>query len=279
MAKTIGWNNGKWCSITEGTIPIRDRGLSLGDGIFETILILNGAPKLLSQHLKRWQQSASLLNMSAPPSEEWLRPIITQAIQKTSLTNQNGVLRLNWSRGSSSNRGINIHTTSNEISKHNFWLELAPGEPSFHPISTMISCHEQRNAMSRLSHCKVFSYGQSIQARHEAKLAGFDDALLLSTNGEICCGTTANLLIRRNNELLTPHVKSGCMTGIMRQQGLDSGIIKEAKLSSQPEREDQWLLINSLSCHPIRKVNNQDLMIDQNPDKLWLSLLAKNTME
>ena len=273
LTNTIGWSNGEWGTINQLNIPICDRGITLGDGIFETILIYNGKVKLLRNHLDRWERSASILRMAPPPSEQWLRPLINEAIERASLTKGNGTVRLNWSRGNNLSRGINIQSEINENSIHRFWLEIHSAEPYFNSISTMISRHEQRNANSQITQCKTFAYGQSIQARQEAKLAGFDDALLVNNNGEICCGAAANLIVKRHNQWITPRLKSGCLPGIMRKKGLDSGLIKEAKINSSPEQGDQWLLINSLSCQPISKLNSQSLEIFPNAKNFWFSLM------
>ncbi len=269
----IAWINGIWGNPKDLTICIQNQVVKLGDGIFETILVLNGQPKLLTSHLNRWDHSASLLNMAKPPDKQWLKPLIKEAIERAKLQGKNGILRLNWSRGNSSEHGIANHIKRPDHSSNNFWLELNPGEPYFNPILAMISCHEQRNANSRVSHCKHFGYSQSIQARYEANNSGYDEALLKSTTGEICCGATANLLVNRNGQWLTPRLKSGCLPGIMRQQGLEKGLFKETKLSPEPQAEDQWLLINSLSCRSIVKLNQYSLRPYTNPKSLWESLI------
>ncbi|WP_320666726.1 aminotransferase class IV [Prochlorococcus sp. MIT 1307] len=273
LNNNIAWINGVWGNASELAIPICDRGLTLGDGIFETLLIYKGKVQLLTNHLNRWKRSASILRMASPPSEEWLRPLIDEAIQRLSLNNRNGVLRLNWTRGDNYSRNIKISTDKNEASSHRFWLEINDGEPQFECISTIISRNEMRNANSQISRCKTFAYGQAIQAKSEANIAGYDDALLLSNSGEISCGTTSNLLVKRNNQWLTPPLKSGCLAGVMRQQGLDAGIIKEETINAQPFPKDEWLLINSLSCRAIKKLNNQYLTMNANPKAFWLSLL------
>ena len=199
MNKEIGWINNKWGLSSDLNISINDRGLNFADGIFETIFISNGEPKLLDNHLKRWNKSASLLGMESPPTKEWLLPLIYEGIKIFKLKRQNSAIRLNWSRGNKIHRGINISQKKN-ISGHRFWMELSKYEPCFNSISTVISQYERRNPHSIISKCKTFAYGQAIQARREATLAGFDDALLQSTNNGICCGTTANLIIRRNNQ-------------------------------------------------------------------------------
>ena len=97
------------------------------------------------------------------------------------------------------------------------------------------------------------------------------------TNGKLCCSSTANLLVKRKDQLLTPPLESGCLPGIMRQQGLDAGLIKEANISRDPYPEDEWFLINSLSCKSIKQVNDQSLQICSEAKELWLSLLHKKT--
>ncbi len=275
MVSEISWLNGRWSCDTPLQVSIRNRGLLLGDGIFETILLLNGEPQLFLEHIKRWENSASLLDMSSPPTNDWLRGLIYEAVHRLSEQKANGAIRLNWSRGEYQDRGINIPKKNNGQSNFIFWLDLSITEPSFSAISTTISRHEKRNADSRLSHCKTFSYTQGVYARQEAKSDGYDDALLMSTSGGICCGTTANLIVRRNNEWITPPLKSGCLPGIMRQQGINRGLFKEVNIDCTPQEKDEWLLINSLSCHPIRKVNDHLLNIFSTPESLWLSLLEK----
>ena len=275
VSNRIGWIDNHWIQNDELKLPIINRGQTLSDGIFETILILQNKPLLLKAHLNRWKLSAKVLGMASPPSKAIVEPLIHEAIERASLFNGNGALRLNWCRGNNNTRGINVSTTKKSSNEQILWLELNEHNPSFQPISTMISCHEARNAKSQINQCKTFAYLQSIQARHEANLAGYEDALLLSTNGEICCGATSNILVKRKGEWLTPRAQSGCLPGVMRQQGLKSGIFKEAEISPQPESNDQWLLINSLSCQPIYKINTTYLESYSEAEILWHSLLIE----
>ena len=265
----LGWINGHWGIFKDLKVPINDRGLNFADGIFETILIFNGLPQLLYEHLNRWEKSAKILGMNPPPSKEWLTSLIKDGINRSHLNSVNGVIRINWTRGPSTQRGIDTSRTN----LHSFWLEIDSYQPNFESISTMISQTERRNSFSRLSYCKTFSYNQGIQARIEAKNAGFNDALLLNNNGEICCATTANILVKRENNWLTPPSNTGCLPGIMRQRGLDLNILKESLIEATPKDNDEWFLINSLSCRPIKQINKKKLNVKTNPQDFWLKLL------
>ncbi len=270
MTTAIAWIDGQWGTPGSLALPLNDRGLQLADGLFETVLVRRGTPMLLKEHLQRWQAGAELLGLGAPPDRSMVSPLLTEAVQRSHSAKADAVLRLNWSRGGAG-RGIDPPATGGE----RFWLTLEPFQPLFSTVCTVISRLEQRNASSVLSRCKSFAYGQAILARREARQRGADDALLRNSNGELCCGTVANLLVRRNGTWLTPPVSSGCLPGVMRGCCLTSGLAQESDLETDLQRGDQALLINSLSCRPIHSVDGIELSpIEETiAQQIWAHLL------
>ena len=97
MTRAIAWLNGQWGAPHELSLPLNDRGLQLADGLFETVLIESGEPRLLEEHLQRWSISANLLGMAPPPERSHLQPLIEEATQRCGLQRQSAVLRLNLS--------------------------------------------------------------------------------------------------------------------------------------------------------------------------------------
>jgi 4-amino-4-deoxychorismate lyase len=156
-------------------------------------------------------------------------------------------------------------------------MTLQTHTPMFGSVRTWISCHEYRQASSLMSRCKTFSYGQSIQVRREAEQRGAEDGLMLSTNGTLCCGSSANLVVQRHGEWLTPPISDGCLPGVMRGEALKQGLLKEQSLSAEPQPGDQWLLINSLGCRTISQVNGEPLTNRGNGETLWRSLLPSHS--
>ena len=273
----IAWINGEWGQPAELALPLSDRGLQLADGLFETILIHDSHPCWLDAHLRRWDDSAELLGMASPPQRPWLEPLIQEAIQRLGLEHKDGALRLNWSRGDGSQRGIGLDHNAADPSRHRFWLTLQTHTPLFECVRTWISRHEYRHPSSLMSRCKTFSYGQAIQVRREAQQRGAEDGLMLSTHGSLCCGSSANLVVQRDGQWLTPSLSDGCLPGVMRGQALQQGLIKEQSLSSEPQPGDQWLLINSLGCRTISHVNGEPLTISGRGEPLWRSLLPAHS--
>ena len=274
-ATILSWHNGEWGSADALNLPLTDRGLQLADGIFETVLILKGKPQLLTEHLQRWQRSATLLGMAAPPAASGLQELISEAITRSALNQEGaaGALRLNWSRGSRGGRGIGLPKADPDPTEHRFWLTLQPHQPNFEPAQAWISVQEQRNANSVLSHCKTFAYGQAIQARREAQSQGADLALLHNTNGDLCCGDSANLLVKRQGTWITPPLSSGCLPGVMRAKAIKQGLVTEATVGHALHADDQALLINSLGCRSLTQINELQLHPFAEAEQLWHQLL------
>jgi len=241
---------GTWGEPDRLCLPLGDRGLLLADGLFETVLMEGGQPRLLAEHLERWRVSAAALGMAPPPDADRVRPLLAEAVARSGLSGA-AALRLNWSRGSGG-RGIDLPGPGEPVAAPRFWLQLSPWQPRFTPLRVVLSRWESRNPSSLTSRCKTFAYTGSIQARREARIDGADDALLNSSAGGLCCGTAANLLLRSGGRWLTPPLASGCLPGVMRGRALALGLVEEAALEvGDLEGKEGALLINSLGCRPI----------------------------
>ena len=270
---------GRWGAADSLALPIGDRGLLLADGLFETVLVLDGQPRLLEQHLRRWHAGAEQLGMEPPPQLPQVERLARDAVARSGISD--GALRLNWSRGlpqDPNSRGIAIPHRC----QHRFWLQLSATTPSFAPVRVLVSRSERRDPQSVLSGCKTFAYASAIQARREAAACGCDDALLSSSgaSGELACGSSANLLVRQGDAWLTPPLSSGCLPGVMRARALELGLAQEASLQPQDLLNSQGaLLINSLGCRPIQQLEGQPIgwpePLSEQAAALWHSLLTR----
>ena len=270
MRKSLGWYKNQWLDIDNIFISANDRGLKFGDGIYETILIKENQPILFHAHIKRLEKSARILNMNLKINKLNLKQLIYKGIKKLSLkNNQFGSIRINYSRGSNKGRSLKICETLEANNRDNLWLEFYQIKPNFSPISVSICQSEKRNEFSLISKCKTFSYNQSIKALSEANQKSFDDSIFLNTSGELCCGSTFNLLIKRNEQWITPRKESGCLEGIMVEKALKLKIAKEAMIFPEFDEDDIIIAINSLSCKQIKKINNLKLISKFDPIYFW----------
>ena len=270
MTLSIGWQNNKWLNIENINISANDRGLKFGDGIFETVLIKNNNAILIEEHIQRLENSSKILNIEFNINKSYLKEIINLGIEKLSLKkNQLGSIRINYSRGLNKDRSIRINKNLKDDRVNNLWIEFYSLKPNFSPISTFISKTEKRNQYSLISKCKSFSYTQSIKVLIEANKKSFDDCLMLNTDNELCCGSTFNLMLKRNNQWITPRKESGCLEGIMVNKALKLKIIKEDLILPNFYSDDILIAINSLSCRQIKRVNDLEFDSNFNPKYFW----------
>ena len=270
MRENLGWYKDQWLDIDKISISANNRALKFGDGIFETILIRQNKPVLFDEHLKRLDKSSKILNINLKLNKLTLKKLINDGIKKLSLKkDQFASVRINYSRGANKGRKLSIKSTLETKDLDNLWLEFFRIKPNFSPISVLISQKEKRNEFSLLSKCKTFSYNQAIQILTESNKKSFDDSILLNTSGELCCGSTFNLIIKRNNQWITPRKESGCLEGIMIAKALKLKLVKEELILPEFHDDDIIVGINSLSCRQINQVNDLKLKPKFDPIYFW----------
>src|SRR5215510_11776038 len=90
--------NGRILPDTEAVVPISDRGLLYGDGLFETLRVQRGRPLWWERHWSRLQEGAAFLRIPLEWSAAELGAIALQLARDNGLPE--AVLRLLLTRGS-----------------------------------------------------------------------------------------------------------------------------------------------------------------------------------
>ncbi len=89
--------NGRFVPETQAVVPVNDRGFLYGDGLFETVRVVNGRPFRLAQHLERMMRGADFLRIKCPFMPEELEKIVGQLIRQNQMPE--AVLRVTLTRG------------------------------------------------------------------------------------------------------------------------------------------------------------------------------------
>lgn len=124
----------------------------------------------------------------------------------------------------------------------------------------------RRNPHSVSCRLKTLSYIDNIAAAREAASHGFEDALMLNTDGHVACTTIANIFLLKGKRLVTPARDQGILTGVTRQTLLHSaahlGLAPEERVVKPAElREaDAVFLTNSLRfIRPVTALDREPL--------------------
>lgn len=251
--------NGRLVARDQARIDPTDRGLLLGDGLFETLRSRDGRVAGLPAHLERLGRGAEVLGIPVPDID--LPAAVAQTLAANDLTSGTAALRITLTRGPGP-RGL---APPAEPQPTLMIIAVAAAPPSDAPLKAVIAA-TRRNEQSPLAQLKTLNYLDNVLAKSEAEARGADDALLLNTAGRLACASAANLFLVRGRRLLTPPPGEGVLPGITRAEvialaaELDLAVTETPLEPDQLRSADEAFLTNSLiQIRPLVAVNDRPL--------------------
>lgn len=202
------WLNGDWIEAGEAGIGTADRGLLLGDGLFETLRYSDGRVLRLAAHTQRLRASCEALDLDCPLDRIALGPVIDELVDRAGL--KHAAIRLTLSAGSGP-RGL-ARSISAEPSCLITAAPLAPPPAALSLATSSV----RRSGGSFAARHKTLSYIDNVMARREAVQAGADMALLLDTANQLSGADCANLFWVRDGRLFTPALECAVLPGTAR---------------------------------------------------------------
>lgn len=201
------WLNGQLLESPEQrAISVLDHGLVVGDGVFETIKVENGAPFALTRHLERLVRSATGLGIGTPDLAS-----IRAGVEAT-LIDQDlpfGRIRITVTSGSGPLGSPRGHQGMTSV----VIAEPCAQPPSVSAIATVPWTRNERGAVAGL---KTTSYAENALMVEYALARGASEAIMPNTIGQLCEGTGSNIFYVLDGQLITPTLASGCLAGVTR---------------------------------------------------------------
>lgn len=198
-------------------------GWLAGAGIFETIKTVNGKPWALSRHMRRAVNSALRQEM-ALPSEELVRDSI-EALLETEIQ-ATGLLR------------VSFDANGNWAAVHLPYAEItSPAKIAQHPHVLVIDGVP----------IKSYPYNHRLEILEQARVRGFDEALVINSDGKICEGSVSNVLFKISGSWVTPPLSDGVLPGIMRALVIENCDVTVRSIDvSELEKIESGFLLSSL---------------------------------
>lgn len=245
------WLDGGLQETDSARVSVFDHGLTVGDGVFETVKAMAGRPFALTRHLDRLTLSARGLGLPDPDHDE-VRRACAAVLDASPVAL--GRLRITYTGGHGplgSDRG-----------DHGPTLVVALGETTRRPDSTaVITVPWTRNERGALTGLKTTSYAENVVALARAREQGASEALFANTVGRLCEGTGSNVFVVLDGEIHTPPLASGCLAGITRALAAEWTGAKETDLPLDVlERADEVFLTSTLrDVQAVHRVDGREL--------------------
>lgn len=209
-------------------VSVEDRGLTYGDGLFETIAVRDGELRFFGAHYARLVLSCRLLQIPVPEQQH----LLESAAQL--LGNEKyGTLKIIVTRGSGQ-RGYALPENPQPTCAMGFAVESPRG--SLQQAVTARVCQTRISSNVVTAGMKTLNRLEQVMARAEWQDDSVQEGIMLGSQGEVVCGTMTNIFLVANGGLITPVLDRYGVHGIMRAQVMD--VAESLGLNCAEERID-----------------------------------------
>lgn len=186
-----------------------DLGVLRGDGIFETIMVIDGAPLELQAHLARLARSAAMLDLPAPDLDAWRRCVRT--VVDAWDGGREMVLKLVLTRGPETGSEVTGFAAGSPVPDA-LLTQRRDGIAAV-TLTRGVASELADQAPWLLLGAKTLSYAVNMAALRQAARRGADDVVFTSTDGAVLEGPTSTVVVAQRSTLRTPPVESGILPG------------------------------------------------------------------
>jgi 4-amino-4-deoxychorismate lyase len=191
-------------------IPVTDRAFQYGDGLFETLTVVDGHPVFWDQHWDRLQSGCRRLNIPVPDAE-----LIYSEAKSLCERQPTAVLKIIITRGSGGRgyRQPDCITPTRVLSIHPY-----PDYPRSYREQGIVArfCNTRLGINPSLAGIKHLNRLEQVLARGEWNDGSIQEGIMLDSNDQVIEGTMTNLFYIKNDTLHTPSIAQAGIAGIMR---------------------------------------------------------------
>lgn len=234
MWKNVGYYNGEMGPLEEMKVPMGDRALYFGDGIYEATCVANRIPFAIEDHLDRMYNSLRLLEIPFRMDREQIKAELQKVIDAAE---DAPVHFLYWQIS----RGVCPRN-------HPFPQDVEPTLMAYVKPHTMKSMDKPYKLISlednrfKLCNIKTLNLIPSVLANQRAVERGCDEAVLHRGSRVTECAHS-NISILKDGELRTAHTDELILPGITRKH-----LIALAKENGIPVREEPFSMVELMNA-------------------------------
>jgi branched-chain amino acid aminotransferase len=245
------WLNGSLVDASEARVAYNDHGVTVGDGVFETIKAYGGRPFAVRRHLERLAASATGLGLAVPDAG-----VLRAALAEVCAANALGdaALRITVTGGPGplgSGRGDEGQTV----------IVAGMALTGWPPAAAVAVVPWPRNERGATAGLKTTSYAENVVALAHARAAGAGEAIFANTAGRLCEGTGTNVFVVVGGRLLTPPLSAGCLAGVTRALILERTDAEEEDLPGEAlaGADEAFLTSTTREVQPVATVDGRPL--------------------
>lgn len=197
------------------SLPLDDRAIHYGDGLFETIAIRNGEARLWPLHSQRLSDGCQRLGIALPDAGR-LQQTLLDAIASSAIDPGYAMAKIIVSAGSAV-RGYRRAASSKPRVLIGIFSADRLTRSHYQDGVIAVSCETRIAEQAAFAGLKTLNRLEQVMARAEWSDASIFEGLMCDSGGRLICGTMSNVFIVRNENLQTPELRRCGVAGVMRR--------------------------------------------------------------
>lgn len=209
--------NGQFYPEDTQVFTVQNRGFRYGDGIFETIKLVDGQLCLAPFHFDRFFQGLKALEIEVPPQVryETLLALVIELCQKNQCMHAARIRMAAFRGGDNKVKFV--------VEARTWQLPLPVGNPTGWQICLHPSVQKGCDVYANLKSANFLPY---VLAARYAAAQKMDECMILNSQNHLCDGSRTNIFLLKDSVIHTPALHQGCVNGVMRRHVI--GILNDA---------------------------------------------------
>lgn len=261
-------------------IDVSDRGFQYGDGLFETVAIRDGEPRLWQYHMDRLSKGCEVLGIEKP-ADPALYEGVMGALSQSDVPSAYSVAKIIVSAGAG-RRGYGRSTATAPTVLFGAFPASPPPVESFIDGLNLALCQTRLASNSPTAGLKTLNRLEQVLARSEFVDTGEFEGLTMDAEDNIICGTMSNVFFVTNNSISTPALDHCGVAGVMRRhvieilraQSIDAHI-KTVNLTDLRNIDEVFVSNSQFGVMPVRSCGEMQWPVGDTTRNV-MSILADN---
>lgn len=267
-----------------GTVPVDERAVQYGDGVFETIAIRDGRPRYWRLHIARLDEACRRLSLTRP-AESILERDLARALAHATVNTSFATAKIIVTAGVGA-RGYARPPGAPAATLIGVFAGRPLDETLYANGVALRLCETPVATQPRTAGVKTLNRLDQVLARSEWQDPAVFEGLMCDTEGRLVCGTMSNVFGVRDARLVTPALTRAGVAGIMRRRIMellaDNGTDCDERDVSMEELDDmqELFICNSqFGVLPVRRCGGRRFEVGKTTRSVMAMLASDEVPE
>jgi D-alanine transaminase len=244
----VAYANGRYRPITAPAVPVEERGLQFGDGVYEVVKAVDGRLRDLDRHLDRLERSLAAVAIPMPTSRAALRGIVRETLRRNGLS-ADAVVYLQVGRGAAPRN----HAFPRNVRPSLIVTARRASFPKPSELARGVDVVTLPDQRWKRCDIKAVSLLANVLAKQAGAEAGCREAWLYDADGFVTEGSTSNgYIVDRDGRVVThplgPKILGGVTRSVVLELARAAGVeVVERPFSVEEAKEAREAFLTSTS--------------------------------